>query len=169
MKKILVGLIFSTLILFQTAYSKTGIQVGNELPNFDYYNLMGVKINSQELEGKAIMLNFWATWCPPCREEMPSMQKLYEKYKNNDKFEIVAISVDKDSSRKVSDFINKAGYTFPIYYDEKKKLSRDFLIRSIPTTYLINSNGIIVEKKIGAKDWENLDVDSLIIDNKKEN
>lgn len=163
MKKIILILTVLMVGLFQVSYSKIGIQVGNELPEFEYYNLMGGKMNSKNLKGKAIMLNFWATWCPPCRQEMPSIEKLYKKYKDNSNFEIVAIAVDKGTSLKVASFIQDNKYTFPIFFDERGKASKKFLIRSIPTTFIINSEGIIVKKKLGAEDWSNLDVESLII------
>ncbi len=163
MKKLILILTIFMIGLFQVSYSKTGIQIGNKLPNFEYYNLMGGKMDSKDLEGKAIMLNFWATWCPPCRQEMPSIEKLYKKYKKNSNFEIVAISVDQGTSIKVANFIKENKYTFPVYFDEKGKLGRKFLIRSIPTTFIINSEGIIIDKKLGAEDWSKLKIESLII------
>ena len=102
------------------------------------------------------MLNFWATWCPPCRQEMPSMQELYEKTKNED-FVIIAISVDHTKTSEVKDFVKENNYTFPIFHDADETLGKKFLVRSIPTTLLIDKNGIIQERVVGGKDWSNLD------------
>jgi len=135
----------------------TGIEIGNKVPDFMLYDLNLNKKEFKEFKGKPIVLNFWATWCPPCREEMPTVQSFYEK--NREKgVEVIAVSVDQDSNKKVEEFIKKTGYSFPVYYDYGSILSRRFFISSIPTTYFIDRHGIIVDKKIGGFDWNTIDI-----------
>lgn len=143
---------------------KIGIEKGNKIPDFKVMGLDGEFIDMKDLKGKYVLLNFWATWCPPCKREMPSIQKLYNKSRNNNKFEIVAISVDQNPAFEVQKFIDDNEYSFPVYYDKGGKLSRKFFIKSIPTTFLINKNGIIENKVLGASDWSKLNVQLLTKD-----
>lgn len=153
MKKILVLLIL--IFSFSLSYSnflEVGIEKGNVLPDFELYDLNGNKQEIKDYLGKNIILNFWATWCPPCRKEMPSIEKLYNDTKDTDLL-ILAVSVDDSSTEKVSKFIKENNYTFKIFHDKKKELGNKFLIRSIPTTYVIDKQGRIKDKVIGAIDW----------------
>ncbi|BDU50269.1 TlpA family protein disulfide reductase [Haliovirga abyssi] len=140
---------------------KVGIEKGNKIPDFKVMRLDGEIINMEDLKGKYVLLNFWATWCPPCRREMPSIQKLYDDNRSNDKFEIVAISVDQKQAFEVQKFVDDNGYSFPIYYDKGGVLSRKFFIKSIPTTFLVNKDGIIENKVLGGSDWSKLNVQLL--------
>lgn len=134
-----------------------GYEIGNVLPDFSVTDLNGKSKNIKEFRGKTVMLNFWATWCPPCRAEMPSMEKLWNKSKNKN-FVIVAVSVDESSTSKVTEFIKKNKYTFPVFHDVSGKLAEMFLIRSIPTTYIVDKSGVIVSKYLGAEDWSKLEI-----------
>ncbi len=140
--------------------SVTGIEIGNKIPEFVFYDLNMNKIESSNYAGKPLILNFWATWCPPCREEMPSIESFYGQAKEKG-IEIAAISVD-DSLSTVSEFLKTNSYSFPIYFDNGGVLSRIFLIRSIPTTYIINKEGIIIDKKIGGFDWTTIDTSEIL-------
>lgn len=138
---------------------KVGIEKGNKIPDVEIVNLMGGKQNLSQYKGKVVLLNFWATWCPPCRQEMPSMEEIY-KNKDMKNFEIIAISVDREKTDKVSDFIIENKYSFPVFHDVTGKIAQRFLINSIPQTYIINEDGIIVDKITGAFDWNKLNIDS---------
>lgn len=140
---------------------KIGIEKGNKIPDFEISNLFGKKENISDYKGKLIFLNFWATWCPPCRAEMPSMETIY-KNKGNKNFEIIAISVDQTSTQKIYDFILKNNYSFPVYHDPTGAISNKFLVQSIPQTFIIDKNGVILEKYTGAFDWTTLDIDKLL-------
>lgn len=168
MKKIFTVLLL--LMLFNLTYSEEnlsifnmvkGIEVNNILPEFQLYDLDGNKVDMKIFENKAIMLNFWATWCPPCKIEMPSIEELYQNNKDKN-FEIVAVSLDSKSAKKVKKFLRKNGYNFPVYYDGNGALTKKFLVRSMPLTYIVDSSGIIVYKQSGAIDWSGLDVDRLV-------
>ena len=139
------------------ATPKVGYEIGNIIPDFSVTDLNGKSKNIKEFRGKTVMLNFWATWCPPCRAEMPSMEKLWNKSKNKN-FVIIAVSVDQSPTSKVAEFIKTNKYTFPVFHDANGKLAEMFLIRSIPTTYIVDKSGVILSKTMGAEDWSKLEV-----------
>ena len=101
--------------------------------------------------GKVVFLNFWATWCPPCRAEMPSMEVLYRKLKGKD-FEMMAVSVDRSISV-VQKFVEKHNLNFPVLHDKKMAVSRMYGVYGYPTTLLIDKTGKVAFKMIGARDW----------------
>ncbi|MEN8123231.1 MAG: TlpA disulfide reductase family protein [Bacteroidota bacterium] len=103
-----------------------------------------------DFKGKVIFLNLWATWCPPCIAEMPSIQDLHEKYKDND--QIVFLIVSNEKKEKVSAFMKKRGFTFPVKITHYQ-LPKPFYTESIPTTFLVSKTGEIVIKETGAANW----------------
>lgn len=124
-------------------------QVGFLAPDFNLYNLDSQEIGLSDLKGKPIIINFWATWCPPCKAEMPAFEKAFQEYQATD-LQIIAINAtDQDSQINVSQFIQQHGITFPIPLDPTGSASRDYLIHSLPTTYFIDENGVIIEIIIG--------------------
>lgn len=133
-----------------------GIEVGNRAPDFALQTLDGEKIALSDFRGKRVILNIWATWCPPCRAEMPDMQKFYEQYKN-ERVEIVAVNLTRSERQPehVARFIQEYGITFTVVLDEKGEVSRQYEAQAIPTSYLIDSRGIIRKKMIGpmSYDW----------------
>lgn len=122
-----------------------------EAPDFTLKNLDGDDISLSSYRGKLVFLNFWATWCGPCREEMPSMQALYDDL-NEDGFEIVAVNL-QESQRTVSKFIDQNGYTFPVLLDSNGKVGGTYGARSIPTSYLIDTKGNAVGFIVGSRSW----------------
>jgi len=125
-----------------------GLAIGNVAPDFELNTIEGKSIRLSELRGKKVIVNFWATWCPPCREEMPAMQKFYEQY--NEHVEVLAVNLtSQDSREKIKPFAEEYGITFPIVLDVKGKVLKMYEIEPIPTTYIIDSKGIIREKIIG--------------------
>ncbi len=123
----------------------------------------GIYTRLSEHKGKVIFLNFFATWCPPCRNEMPSMQKLYEKMKGSD-FEMIAVSVDRGGSERVKDFTNKNGYSFKVLLDNDGSAAKKYSVSSIPATFIIDKRGNIVSSAIGERDWS----DPSVIDQLKQ-
>ncbi|MFP4364014.1 MAG: TlpA family protein disulfide reductase [Spirochaetia bacterium] len=106
----------------------------------------------QDFEGKLTVLNFWATWCPPCREEMPSMQSLYETM-GDDNFAIFAIDL-QESEQTVEDFIDQNGYTFTFAIDTTGNVARQYGVRSIPTSFLISPEGYVIGAWVGGREWD---------------
>ncbi|TKC19562.1 TlpA disulfide reductase family protein [Robertmurraya kyonggiensis] len=134
-----------------------GLDIEERPPFFELTTLAGEKISSEELKGKRVLLNFWATWCPPCKEEMPDMQKMYEEYKDED---VVVVGVNVTSTEKnredVQEFAQKHQLTFPILMDEIGEVTHQYEILSFPTTYFIDSDGVIRSKVIGALSKEKM-------------
>ncbi|MFZ3577725.1 redoxin domain-containing protein [Virgibacillus sp. DJP39] len=129
---------------------ESGLEIGQQAPDFELETLAGDKVKLSDLRGKKVFLNFWATWCPPCKEEMPEMQNFYETH--SDEVEILAVNVtgEETSVNVVRDFIDKYNYTYPILLDKKSNVFETYVkINVIPTTYFIGKNGIIQGKKVG--------------------
>jgi peroxiredoxin len=128
-------------------------EVGYMAPGFTLEMMKERRVvNLSDYKGKVVLLNFWASWCFPCREEMPSMQELYQIFKDRD-FEILAVNLDKFGEEKVFSFVSNYGLTFPILLDKELKTALSYEVRNIPTTYVIDKNGIIKEKIIGGVRW----------------
>ena len=113
--------------------------------------------NFEEAKGHVVLLNFWATWCPPCIAEMPGLQELYDDYGDKVTFLFVA----QDQEKRVQKFILKKEYTLPVYY-EKSTTPKQLFSKSIPSTYLIGKDGKIVVAKTGAADWNSSTSRALI-------
>ena len=124
-------------------------QVGFAAPDFTLETSNGETVTLSELQGNAVLVNHWATWCPPCRAEMPAMQKLYDEYKDQG-FVILAVnSTVQDNPLDIPPFLEEYGLTFPILLDQTGEVARAYQIRSLPSSYFINRLGIITEVVIG--------------------
>jgi len=117
--------------------------------NWRVQGLDGKELDVAQTKGKVIFLNFWATWCPPCLAEMPSIQRLYEKMKSE---EIHFMCVSDEERTKVSKFVKEKGFTFPVYTVIGEK-PRVFQTRGIPATFIISQDGQIVFKHVGGAKW----------------
>ena len=126
--------------------------VGLTAPDLSLTDKSGKTWTLSSLKGKVVFLNFWATWCPPCREEMPSMQRLYEQMPG-DKFEILAV-LENDKPERADAFAAELGLTFPILYDEAKTAWPRYGLTGLPETFIIDKNGYIREKFIGPAQWD---------------
>jgi len=145
-------------------FSKIGIQSIREkkkAPDFCLEGLNGEKIQLKALRGKIIFLNFWATWCGPCKEEMPSMEALHQHYKENE-FLFLTISVDYGGPEPVRKFIEKHRYRFPVLFDPAGKTLDLFEITKIPATLIIDKKGEMIGRVIGPRNWRSPEVFSLI-------
>lgn len=133
-----------------------GLKIGAKAPNFSLITLDGKQVELSDYEGKKVMLNFWATWCPPCKKEMPDM----EKYTQQAGDDVVVLAVNIDPENDVQAFVEDNGITFTIPLDSqsaKNPVNERYKILSIPTTYFIDKKGIIRNKVISAmtlKDME---------------
>ena len=139
------------------------IQVGLPAPDFTFPDLNGQKVSLADHRGRVVLVNIWATWCTPCREEMPSMQKLYERFKGEN-FEIFAVSIDSTGRETVGPFMRKMNLTFPALLDTSANIMLLYGITGVPESFIIDKEGILVEKIIGPLDWSTPAVFSLIQD-----
>lgn len=134
--------------------TKEGLNKGDIAPDFELNTLDGKKIRLSELKGKKVIINLWATWCPPCKAEMPHMQNYYEKYATDSNVEILAVnltSLDRGVD-KLNEFVKDYGLTFPIPMDEKGVVGELYQAITIPTSYMIDTKGRIQNKIVGPMD-----------------
>jgi peroxiredoxin len=130
----------------QEAANMGGLKVGAKAPDFELKTLTGENVKLSDLKGKKVMLNFWATWCPPCKAEMPAMEEFHKEAGD----EVVILAVNIDPHLDVQAFIDENGITFPIPLDAEDKVNETYQVLSIPTTYFIDTKGNIGNKFIGA-------------------
>jgi peroxiredoxin len=122
--------------------------------DFGLPDLRGEYVKLSGQRGKVVFLNMWATWCPPCREEMPSMEALYQKLKGRP-FEMLAVSIDRDGGNVVRPFVAKYRLTFPVLLDPEGKTYRLYGLTGVPETFIIDKKGIVIHKIIGPQNWTN--------------
>ena len=130
-------------------------------PDIRINGLNGTSLKLSDLKGKVVLLNFWATWCPPCREEIPSMMKLNSSMAGKP-FQMVAVSIDDGGKTAIESFFKESGYMLPAYVDVDNKAARDYGITGVPETFVIDKNGIIVKKVIGALAWDSPDTHAFL-------
>ncbi|MDR0584494.1 MAG: redoxin domain-containing protein [Treponema sp.] len=141
------------------AFTAAGLPViARGIDSFDF-NLPlsdGTNLTLSELKGKAVFLNFWATWCGPCRMEMPSMEKVYQGLKDRG-FEIMAVNVGENGEQ-VSNFMRENKLNFPAAFDESGIIGAYYGVQAIPTTYILDRRGLIISRVVGAIDWNQPDI-----------
>ena len=145
-------------------FSKIGIQSMKDkrkAPDCSLEALNGERIQLKALKGKMIFLNFWATWCGPCKAEMPSMEALHQKFKGKD-FVFLTVAVDYGGAKRVREFIEKQRYQFPVFVDPAGKTLDLFEINKIPSTLIIDKKGRIIGRAIGPRNWNSPEVVSLL-------
>jgi peroxiredoxin len=124
-------------------------QQGFLAPDFELKTPTGEAIRLSELRGQAVLVNLWATWCPPCRAEMQSIEKAYQEYKDQG-FTVLAVNMTyQDDPLAIMSFVNKQGLTFPILLDETGDMATAYQLRSLPSSYFIGRDGMIHEVVIG--------------------
>ncbi len=139
----------------------SSIKGDKRAPDFSLIDLNGRRVGLKQFKGKIIFLNFWATWCGPCKEEMPSLEVLHQQFKERN-FVLLTISVDYEGLKPVQEFINKHHYTFPVLLDSKCESLDLFEVKGIPTTFIINKKGRMIGRAIGPRDWKSPEVVSLV-------
>lgn len=148
-------LISAVIALFCSVYASGMGQRKAEIEyarDFILRDLEGKKVSLSDFRGKFILLNFWATWCPPCRHEMPSIEKLHRKYGGSD-FVILAVATDSKGEKIVKPFIRQKGFTFKTLIDDKNEIFDSYGLFALPTTYIVGRDGMILRKVQGEVDW----------------
>jgi len=157
MKKIVLGLLLIFSVLSFGA--KEGLERGNKMPIMTLYNTKGEEVGTTEKYlGKITIYNFGASWCPPCKVEKPLLNEFYNA--NKEKVNVVSIMVDNTGGA-VDKFYKEHPMDFPHFLDKNQILSRKFLIRVVPTTYVVDKDGIILERVQGALEWNKLTMKDL--------
>lgn len=131
-------------------------------PSFKLLNMDGQEVSLEKLRGQVVLINFWATWCPPCRREMPSLQRLWQKLEKSG-LKIVAVNVGEDADTVLS-FMGTLddSPTFPVVFDKDSAVLRAWPVRGLPTTFLIDKKGRIVYRAIGGREFDSPDSVHLI-------
>ncbi len=130
-------------------------------PDFALPDLEGKVQRLADFRAKVVLLNFWATWCPPCRAEMPSMETSYQAYKDQG-FVILAVSSNVQGAAIVQPFMDQNRLSFPTLLDPTGRVGGMYGVRSIPTSYLLDRQGRVVSREIGARNWSNAEARALI-------
>ncbi len=120
--------------------------------DFAVPGLTSPALRLSDFQGKVRFVNFWATWCPPCKEEMPSMDRLYRRYKEHG-FTILAISIDTNTAA-VAPFVKWLKLTFPIGLDPRMTVANDYTVRALPSSFLVDRRGTVVAVALGPRDWD---------------
>ena len=138
------------------------VGVGTHVPTYSATTLDGQPVSLASLKGKVVLLNVWATWCRPCRVEMPALERLHQRLRGEG-FEIVAVSVDTPPgiaspigqfSGDVKAYVEGMGLTFTVLHDPEKTIEELFLVQGLPTTFIIDKAGRIQQKVVGARPWD---------------
>jgi peroxiredoxin len=146
------------LVLLQTKHAsvnspaKPSFGKGARAPNFTLPDLNGKMVSLADHAGQVVLLNIWATWCPPCIAEMPSMEKLHQELKNEN-FKLLAVSIDSNGAKAVASFMAHYKLTFDVLTDTQGSIKSLYRTTGIPETFIIDKNGMIVESVMGSRDW----------------
>lgn len=154
---LLIALCGVPLTAFADPFEQLGVarpHSSKQAPDFVLKDIYGQSINLSQFKGKPVLLNFWATWCGPCREELPSMQRMHEASKKNGEFHIIAISIDRSNLKKVNKYAEDLNLTFPILVDPDRETRKAYFIRGLPTSYLIDAEGKLRGFISGSRNWD---------------
>lgn len=130
-------------------------------PAFTLSRLKDGEARLKDYKGKVVLLNFWATWCAPCREEMPAMQTLWERYREQG-FVIVAVAADRAGRKPVVSFVNKLALSYPILLDPEGDVRNRYEVVGLPMSYLIGRDGKISGRVIGVREWDSSEADAVV-------
>ncbi|HJU64249.1 MAG TPA: TlpA disulfide reductase family protein [Gemmatimonadaceae bacterium] len=127
----------------------SALAIGAPAPPYRAVSIDGDSVSLDQQRGKVVLLNIWATWCHPCRDELPVLQRLYERHAAQG-LELIGVSVDaRGEERKVKDFAASFGLTYPLWLDPEERVSRIFLAIGVPATYLIGRDGTLLWRHVG--------------------
>ena len=163
-------IIFPLLFLFSGAVQATAPLADllivpeasrHSAPDFVSENLRGGNTGLADYKGKVVLLNFWATWCMPCRAEMPGMETIWKKYKDQG-LVIAAISVDEGSPKRIETFSKLLDLSFPILLDPESEVSDLYKVSNMPTSFLIDRNGKIISRIVGTEEWTSPEAIQLV-------
>jgi peroxiredoxin len=157
-----IGIGLLVLLAWFTKGTLKPVEVGGPAPQIATHDLKGNPRSLDDFRGQVVLLNIWATWCTPCKAEMPSMQRLYETLDRED-FQVVAVSIDRVSpdhdpanplDGRLQAFVDSLGLTFSILHDPEGAITADYQTAGVPESFILDREGIIVEKISGPRPWD---------------
>jgi len=151
-------------IALQQAFVAMKVTTPQKMLSAPAFDLPGFKTSSIRLsdyKGKLVLLNFWASFCAPCRKEMPALERLSQQYHESG-FVVLAISADRDNLKQVEQYIKDGGYSFPVLLDTEGEVRRNYEVRALPTSYLIGRDGRFIGRIVGEREWDSADGRKLI-------
>ncbi len=146
-----ITLVILALVLFTGCSAesvRSGPQVGLKAPVFELKDLNGQTISLEDFRGKAVLLNFWATWCGPCRGEMPYLEEIYQEWSNK-KLVLLAVNIGESSSQ-AKGYLQNNNLSLPVLLDTREVVAQQYNITAIPTTFFVDKDGIIQDKVVGS-------------------
>ncbi|NNL84137.1 MAG: TlpA family protein disulfide reductase [Myxococcales bacterium] len=142
----------AAILYLSAERSEETIAAGRAAPAFELASLDGGTISLAAQRGRVVFLNFWATWCKPCEDEMPAMERLYQEL-GGDRFEMIAVAVG-DQADDVRAFRDRLGLSFPIVLDPNRELAARYQSFRFPETYWIDPDGVLLARFIGPREWD---------------
>jgi peroxiredoxin len=132
-----------------------GVEVTDRVPEYEAVDLGGDSVSFADYRGQVVLVNVWATWCGPCRVEMPSIQALYDRFRDRG-FTVLAVSVDvgPNHQRKVAEFLEEEGLELPVLLDPEGRIMRTLRTVGVPETFVLDREGRIAKRLIGATNWD---------------
>lgn len=141
--------------------SRMSTAVGLDAPEVSLRDASGKTYLLSELKGSVVFVNFWASWCQPCKDEMPSIQGLYNRFKDDPRFRMLTV-IYRDDYEKAKSFMRDNKYEFPVFTDIEGRSARSYGVTGVPETYIIDKRGTLREKVIGPAEWDSAGAVSLI-------
>ena len=145
-------LVFAYGFLTRQPVDESAPRIGQPMADFTLPDLRGQPVQLAALRGKVVFVNVWATWCPPCVEEMPTIQQLYERLHGRG-LEVLAVSLDALGAQVVGPFMQNCRLTFPTLLDTKNLVQRLYHTTGVPESFIVDKRGILVDKVVGPRDW----------------
>jgi peroxiredoxin len=153
---ILIIIISGILIVFfavRPVHTPKIAMVGSEVQDFELEGSDNSRIKLSDMKGSVVLINFWATWCASCLDELPSIERLHRSFAGDSRFRVVTI-LFRDNLNMASGFMRRNGYSFPVYLDREASAAKTFGITGVPETFIIDKKGILREKVIGPAEWD---------------
>jgi peroxiredoxin len=140
-------------LMIEHQYSPVIITIGSTAPDIELIDSNQNTLKLSELKGSVVFINFWATWCEPCIDELPSIEILFRHFAHNPRFQVITV-LFKDDRQKALRFMKENGYTFPVYINPDGSAAKKFKITGVPETFIIDKQGVLREKIIGPEQWD---------------
>jgi peroxiredoxin len=151
-RRVVFAQLIAVIACTDARHAPAPVDVGKPAPAYRAVSVSGDSVSLAALRGKTVLLNVWATWCHPCLEEMPAMERLWRSRKG-DELIVLAVSVDSDPAV-LPGFIARHGYTFPVGLDPKMELANAYAVRAVPSSFLVDRDGWVAALALGPRAWD---------------